>query len=591
MTYGHRMIGLAGLLIVLTMLVSCDEVSSTDQIPAKRRPVTVITLEERDFSNETRLTGSISPYREQKVGFEVSARLRAVLDIGREVAGPAYDEAGNLVRAGQEIARLDDTRYRQRLRALAARLRSAEKQLEAQRIDAGAVAQADLGAAQARHRIAQSEVKAAQQDVEAVNAELTAARIDLDRQKGLLETVSGRQKAVDDAQARFDVATARVAQSNATLQARRGALDAAGAAVDAAMAGIKLKQAEVESTLARITEIAEEVRQAEEDVADCILTAPFSGRITALHTSQGAVVAAGAPIVTLSMMDPIQVRVVVSADEERRIQTGNRALLYPKDPLNPGAKPVEVIAFVYEKGAVANQATRTFRIDIMARNERRRLDQASPETKGLPIVSDYLPAVKRYRGEEGALFVHSGAILREGEKSYVLRLPGMGFTASGPASVVGVHKPERVEVTLGDDYLTVINWNFRSLADVGDLKEGDFLVIGPKAAHLEGIAIGRPKWLLRPGDLVPVKFVSRSTTKGFYVPVTAITAERDQHVVFAIEKGHARRRVVDVHDTYEEMRRIQGPGVEAGTQIVVGGAHYILDGDPVSVQSQETFTQ
>ena len=585
-----RIAALGTALIALNLLAACDEEPSSAQTP-KQKPVSVVTLEERDFSRETRLTGSISPYREEKIGFEVAGRVLSVMDLGREVFGPAYDDTGGLVRVGEIIARLDDTRFRHKVRALEARKRATEKELEAQQIEADQVAEANLKAARARLKIARNETTATERDVEAADAELTAARTDLTRQKELLKTVSGRKKAVDDATARFDIAQARVAQSNANLEARRSAFEAQNAVVEIARANIKLKQAQVESTLARITEIEEELRQAQEDMADCNLTAPYSGRITSIHTSQGAVVAAGTPIVTLSLMDPIQVRVEVSADDERRIQTGNRVLLYPKDPIDPDGAPVEVIGFVYEKGAVANLDTRTFRIDIMARNERRRIEQLSPDTEGLPLVTDYLPAVKRYHGETGDLFVHVDAVLRDGGKTYVLRLPGVGFNKSGPGSVVGRHVPQKVEVTLGGDYLTVINWNFRSLLDAGSLEEGDFLVIGPDTSHLAGVAIGRPQWLLRPGDLLPVRFALRSTGKGFYVPVTAITTHGADQVVFAVEDGMARRKVVTAHDTYEELRRIEGAGIGPGARIVVGGVHYIADGQPVSVVHQETLTR
>ena len=37
----------------------------------KSRPVTVLELFERDFAREHTLTGSVNPYREERIGFEV----------------------------------------------------------------------------------------------------------------------------------------------------------------------------------------------------------------------------------------------------------------------------------------------------------------------------------------------------------------------------------------------------------------------------------------------------------------------------------------------------------------------------------------
>ncbi len=387
----------------------------------KARPVTVLQLEERDFPTGSRYTGSVSLYRNEKVGFEVAGRVLAVLDEGMEVEGPAFDEHDTLVRPGDEIARLKDTRYRQRLEAVQARL------------------------------------KAAQRQVEAVKATVTLARQTLKRQNRILEQGAGSQQSVDEAQSNYNRLRARKAEREAVVLA-----------------------------------IREDFNQAQEDLADTTLRAPFSGRVTRIHVSQGTVIEAGKPVVTLSLMDPIQVQVAVSANEDRRIRTGDRVVLLPRDPVRPDGEPAQVYARVYEKGAVADPETRTFRINLMARNERRRIEQIDPQTEGLPMVIDIRPVVRRYQGEGDKLYVHTDSVYREGGNSFVLRLPGVSFHPGARRSAVGKHVPDKVKVTLGDEYFTVIKWNFRSLKTSGDLREGDFLVIDPKKEHLTGLAIGRP---------------------------------------------------------------------------------------------------
>ncbi len=507
-------------LIAAELFLSGCSKEQADKTPAivKARPVTVLTLVERDFSREAHVTGSVSLYREEKVGFEVSGRVLAVLDEGKEVTGPAFDEQGRLIQAGQLIAKLDNTRYRLRVEAVQARL------------------------------------NAAQRDVESVRAELRLAGQTLQRQLQILSKGAGFQQAVDDAQSRYDSLLAQLAQR-----------------------------------LAQIDEIKEELNRAREDLADCNLIAPFSGRITRQHVSQGAVVEAGTPIVTLSLMDPIQVQVAVSADEDRKIQTGDRAILFPKDPLRPDNEPARVNAIVYEKGAVADPDTRTFRIDLIARNARRRIDQLYPETKGLPVVTDFLPVVKRYQNEEGGLYVPTNSVYRDGAITYVLRLPGVSFHPGARRSAVGKHVPDKVEINLGNDYFTVIKWNFRSIEPSADLREGDFLVLEPSKEQLDGLAIGRSQWLLRPGDLVPVLFKLYATPRGFYVPVNAITRMGKRHVVFVVEDNEARIRDVSIHETYHELRRISGETLRLSDQVIIGGVHYVSDGQPITVVGQETL--
>ena len=166
----------------------------------------------------------------------------------------------------------------------------------------------------------------------------------------------------------------------------------------------------------------------------------------------------------------------------------------------------------------------------------------------------------------------------------MLRLPGVALHDGGNRSAVGKHMPEKVKVRLGDQYTTVIRWNFRSLADPGDLREGDFLIVRPKPNHLGGVVAGRPQWLLRPGDLVPVRFNLASTPRGFYVPVGAITKMAGTSTVYLVEGDKARACDVSVHDAYGESRRIEGDGITNGAQLIIGGVHYISDGQPVTVR-------
>ncbi len=503
---------------ITLICAGCNKESSNEIKGISSRPVTVLQLEDNDFMREINLTGSVNLYREEKVGFEVSGRILAVEELGKELEGPAYDEDNKLVRAGEVIATMDDTRYRLRVDALQERL------------------------------------NAAQQGLKETDAALKLARQTLDRQKNIHADGAGKQQAVDDAQSNFDSTIARKAKDEAVIR-----------------------------------EITNNLNRAIEDLEDTRLRAPFSGRITKVYVTQGAVVDAAVPVVTLSLMDPIQVQVEVSADEDRRIQTGDRAILYPDDPIEPEAKPTQVNALVYEKGAVADPNTRTFRIDLMARNERRRIEQIKPETRGLPLVKDYLPVVRRFHGEVGKLYVPIDSIYYENGKHFVLRLPGVSFHPGAKRSAVGKHVPDKVEVSLDNDYFTVIKWNFRSLKDSSDLQEGDFLALGPRKEHLAGLAIGRPQWLLRPGDLVPVSFLLHSTTKGLYVPVNAITMVNDKHIVYLVEDNKAVLREITVHDSYQELRSIEGTGIEPGAHLIVGGVHYISNAQAVTIVGQENL--
>ena len=113
--------------------------------------------------------------------------------------------------------------------------------------------------------------------------------------------------------------------------------------------------------------------------------------------------------------------------------------------------------------------------------------------------------------------------------------------------------------------------------------------MGPAKPHLDGVVIDRPQWLFRPGDIVPVRFILNMTTRGFYVPVDAITVIDGNHVVFGVEDSKAHTIPVTVHDTYQELRRIESDQLRPGIPIVVGGVRFLSDGQPVSIVGEESF--
>lgn len=498
------------LVICMLFLSGCDA-TETNTRTMPTRPVTVIELVERNYTRERQVAGVASPYREEQIGFEIGGRVTHVLDKGIEVRGPAFNEDGVLIRRGDPIATLEETRYNSQVGSLKAQL------------------------------------DAARRDYQSVEAEVTLARRSLTRQLNLLAKDAVSQQRVDDAQSEFD-------QINATLAAR----------------------------LATTKSIDQQLLLATEDLSDSILFASYSGRITSVHTFEGAVVEAGHPIVTLTLMDPIQIQIEVSADDERELRTGDRVLLSPKDPFDPN-KRIEVNAIVFEKSAIADPRLRTFRIDLIARNLRKHIHEQNPDLTGLPNINDYLPVVHEYQGEPGPLYISTNAVYFEKGTPYVLRLPGVSFHSGAQRGAVGKHVPERVEVKLGDQYLSVVNWNFQNVIENTELKEGDFLILHPQAAYLSGISIGRPQWLLRPQDLVPVKFKISNSPKGYYVPHTATTLRDGKPTVYRVENGVARATVLSLSDSIDEYRRIEGENITTGTKIILRGVNYVTDGQPVIV--------
>lgn len=495
------------------LLAGCEDVDVKRTIPTM--PVTVMELAIGNVARERELTGVVSHYREQQVGFEVDGRVTAVLDEGIEVRGPAFDESGKLLREGDPIAVMEGSRYGSQVGAL------------------------------------QAQLNAARRDLQAVQAQFKLAQQTLKRQKQILKKGVGRQQAVDDAKSSYD-------QSRATVEAKR----------------------------ASVVAVEQQLNRATEDLGDAVLYAPFSGRITQVHIAEGAVVSSGSPVVTLTLMDPMQVQVEVSADVERDIETGDRAVVYLKHPFDPDVQ-IPINAVVYEKSAVADPKLRTFKIVLMIRNSRYHIQDRDESLRGLPVANEYLPVAREYQGEEGPLFVPTEALLHENGKYYVFRLPDISFNKTDARSTVGKHIPQRVEVKLGDEYTNVVQWNFRSVVEDDSLAEGEFLLMNPQSDYTDGVVIGRPQWLLRPNDLVPVRFDLSQAPEGLYVPNHAIILIDETPHVYRVKDGKAIATSVTLHENVANLRRISSDEVQPGVKIVVDGVHYLTDAQPVSVARVE----
>ena len=82
-----------------------------------------------------------------------------------------------------------------------------------------------------------------------------------------------------------------------------------------------------------------------------------------MHEIPGGYVQAGEPVVTVQMMDPMQVEVAVSAQTDARLNYNDVIDVYLPDSQTPST------AMVYEKDTMADAATRTFRVKLLVRNE------------------------------------------------------------------------------------------------------------------------------------------------------------------------------------------------------------------------------
>ncbi|MDE3195750.1 MAG: HlyD family efflux transporter periplasmic adaptor subunit, partial [Acidobacteriota bacterium] len=281
--------------------------------------------------------------------------------IAPKVAGRIVEihfREGDTVQAGETIATLDDRQVKARVQqaqdavtALQAQERSAEaqiavlqdqlKQIELQTSQASLDAESRVR--QAEEVLATAEAQLAQQQ-----AALKLALYDRDaytrlardgavteRQGKQAETTAETQQAlVDAARKQVDSSHAAVSLAKATLT--NPEIHAAQQA--AIHKQIAQQQAVIASAAADTARARAQLIEAQANLQDLTIAAPFSGTIVTRTAEPGEVVQAGTPIVTLLDLTKVYLRGFVPEGEIGRIKLGQSARVYldsdPKKPLD-----------------------------------------------------------------------------------------------------------------------------------------------------------------------------------------------------------------------------------------------------------------
>ena len=555
------------------------------------RPVTVHRLEVTSPVLDELLPGSVEPYRRTQLAFEVSGRLEYVLDVGVDVEGPLLgagdelllDEAGAPVQAGDVIAALDTFRFEQRLTELEKNLEAERQGLLAQELDLEGPAAFRVEAARAQAESAQLAVEVAREDITSARNTLDLARSNLERNRALNESGSVSDALLEESETEFDLAVSTLEQARKVVDDRVQSALAAEASVKESEAAIAIQAAQIKRTEALVAQLEVALVQAERDLADCVLRAPFDGRITAVSTSDGSFVSAGSPVAELTLLQPVEVRVSVSAELERGLVLGQRAWVFDRTDARPSSLDSGLEATVFELGGVADPATRTFQVGFLARNRLRSTegrDSELPAAPGLaPIFTDPLGV-----DPESPLFVLEECLLLEGDAAFVLVPEGMNGRPD-LATLQSALRPRLVEVELGPGYRKIANWRARELLAPDGLARGTYVLREPSREHLDGVVLDHRSWTLRPGDVVWVALDRGDAPAGFYVPMHAVVESDGVKSVFVVTDGVAERVEVELGESSGEQVRILSDALRDGDSIVELGVHFLLDGDAVTVTS------
>lgn len=321
--------------------------------PADDRVAASGTIEARQVSVASKMPGRIERLHARE-GDTVRAGAPLVTMEGRELlaqldqARAAVDAAR--ARVGQARAALAlqvrqvDAQIAQAAAAVDAARARRQQAAEAQTLTAAQVSLAVRQATAAR--------AAAVENGHLARANLDRARADLTRSEMLFkegalsaQQLDAARAAVAAAQAQHAAAVAGVAQSEAALALARENLEQVRLREqDVAASSAQLRQAEASLRLARAGEelIAQrradvaaaeaQLRQAEAGLRtlqaqqrNLVVTAPLAGVVLTRHASEGEVVGAGAPMLTVAALDEVWIRLYIPLPKLGLVAVGARA--------------------------------------------------------------------------------------------------------------------------------------------------------------------------------------------------------------------------------------------------------------------------
>jgi multidrug efflux pump subunit AcrA (membrane-fusion protein) len=134
---------------------------------------------------------------------------------------------------------------------------------------------------------------------------------------------------------------------------------------------------------------------------------------------------------------------------------------------------------------------------------------------------------------------------------------------------------------------------YRQLEDAGGLPPHSPVALGVPDGFKDGqrAAYVRERWLFRPGDLVDVSFEEPGTGAGLHVPMTAVREEAGKHYVYAIDRSQPLRtvanpveiRLLGAVGQLHRIEPVEEGGLKQGGQVVLGGVHFLVPGQPVIV--------
>jgi HlyD family secretion protein len=283
-------------------------------------------------ANIIRLSGNIE-VTDAEVSFKIPGRVEARL----------VDE-GELVKAGQLVARLESADLAQEVALRKADAQNAQAALE--ELLAGYrkedIAQGEAAAQQAQYRLEEllagsrpQEIAAAQATVERAKAETERAKADAARYQALVKKDEVSEQQYDAVRTTYETTLARQKEAEEEFKLvkegpRQEQIEQARAALAQAKEHFRLlrngpRREDIEQARARLAQTKAALAEAETRMGYTVVNSPLSGVVLSKNVEPGEYVSPGTPVVTVADLENIWVRAYINETDLGRVKVGQRA--------------------------------------------------------------------------------------------------------------------------------------------------------------------------------------------------------------------------------------------------------------------------
>ncbi len=524
-----------------------------------------MTLRHGSPSFQRHTTAAVTPWKVERIGFEQAGRVVQVIEPNEMV------KANSDQRPGTPLARLAEEKLLIAVEAAKADVAVAGRQLDTNRVAIAQSFPAGIKTAESEYALAKKELARA-----------------------------GR---LGGAISRSESDTIRTRAATAKLR------------IDSAKADLAQAEARQESLAAQLQQAQQRLAEAKRNLKNTILFSSFPGQVVEVHAVPGTYVKEGDPVATIQMVDPMVVEFEVTAEDSRQYRRGDSLVVAAADG---DGQEQQLNGMVYTVDGVADESTRTFTVTLHVRNQ-----PDSRLAKSVSTNSDSIPANTQLifplnlgpivTGDE-RLLVERSAIHQIDGRDYVWKITNRSWDKVSN-SKDRILKVTRVPVQIKSETIPFLgSWNFVAIEfddpttiDLSrDLITGSLSfnhstpASGVELSNWKGdeVTLEQVRWMLRPGDVVRVMKIAQGSVDGLYVPMKAVRQENERTFVHLVEEKNGQtesRRVfvsIAAEDSIKQdsvLLRIEAASapedslLQAGCQLIVGGTHYLNDGDRVRV--------